>query len=103
MRKHVLSARRAVAVMMVGAEPGALAVAILGADDLDTADIDGSSLKLAAARPARARFADIDGDGRADLVLTFEGEHARQRSGGRPLPLTGWLKSSQAFDAEVRP
>ena len=103
MGKHVLMARRNVEVRDATGAPGELATAILGTDDLDVADIDGSSLKLAGARPVRTSVADIDGDGRPDLVLTFEGEHARQRSGRRPLHLTGWLKNSQAFDAEVRP
>jgi hypothetical protein len=86
MRKHILFARRAVEVMMVGAEPGALSVAILGADDLDTEDIDGSSLKLAGARPARTRFAG-----------------PRLLAGAGPHRLSGWLKNSQAFVARVRP
>jgi len=103
MGKHVLIARRNVEVQGVTGALSERPIAILGTDDLDVADIDGSSLKLAGARPVRTSVADINGDGRADLVLTFEGEHARRGSGGRPLHLTGWLKSSQAFDAEVRP
>jgi hypothetical protein len=100
--KHVLFARRAVEVLMVGEEPGTLSVAILGADDLDTTDIDLSSLKLTGARPARTRFADVNGDGRADLLVTFDAAGPRLFAEAGPLPLSGWLKNSQAFVARVR-
>ncbi|MEP6912702.1 MAG: hypothetical protein ABI923_08100, partial [bacterium] len=83
--------------------PGTLAVAILGADDLDAAEIDRSSLKLAGATPARTRFADVNGDGRADLVLTFDVAGPRLYTEAGPHHLRGWLKSSQAFVARVRP
>lgn len=102
-RKHVLFAPRAVEVTMVGAQPGELAVAILGADDLDTTDIDRSSLKLAGATPARTRFGDVNGDGRADLVLTFDVAGPRLFTEAGPRHLRGWLKNSQAFVARVRP
>lgn len=109
-RKHVLLARRSVEVDVRRAKPGETAfrsgppevvVTILGADDLDVGSIEHSSLRLAGSTPRRLEHRDVNGDGRADLVATFDESRLKRHPQANADRLTGWLRNSQAFAATV--
>ena len=109
-RKHILLPRRSVEVEVQRGKLGQAAsqgqphdvvVTILGADDLDVGSIEHSSLKLAGASPLRLEERDVNGDGRPDLVATFDVSRLKLHPRADADRLTGWLKNSQAFVASV--
>jgi hypothetical protein len=72
---------------------------LFGTDDLDVSQIDISSLKLHGVAPATVTEADVNGDGRPDLVLTFPASTVKQKlhPNAKRMTLTGFMKNSQAF------
>lgn len=80
-------------------QPGSVSVALLGAADLDVAEVEPASLKFHGAAPLGIATSDVNGDGQADLLLTFDmgGLRLSPGSGPKSARLTGWLKNSQAF------
>ena len=54
-------------------QPGTVSVALLGSNDFDVAEVDPASLEFPRRSSSWApRIQDIDGDGKPDLVATFE-------------------------------
>jgi hypothetical protein len=78
-----------------------IAVALLGASDLDVNEIDLDSLDFHGAKPVSVQVKDINNDGASDLVLEFQNADMRLSKEAKRARLTGSLKSSQDFLGEV--
>jgi predicted DsbA family dithiol-disulfide isomerase len=79
---------------------GVFSVALLGSDDLDVREVEASSVNFHGATPVRVEMSDINGDGKLDLVVSFDMASVRLHPQARKARLTGWLKNSQAFIGE---
>ncbi len=76
---------------------GSVAVALLGAKDLDVREIETSSLNFHRAKALRWVIADVNGDGIPDLVAEFPTEDLHISPNAKAAVLRGWMKDSQAF------
>ena len=110
--RHVLFAPRAVQIELMPGVPvarkaislsssGEVVVALFGAERFNVRDIDPASLRFAAAAPLRLEIADVNGDGKADLLLIFDSASLKLTPDARKATLSGWLKNSQAFTGET--
>jgi len=105
-KHHVLFPPRSVRLSVQGgcavaaALTGPVQVTVFGEPDLAATDIDVVGLKLHGATPTSATLADVNGDGRLDLIVTF-GAGIKLASGAKTLRLNGWLKNSQIFLGEA--
>ncbi|MGH9779606.1 MAG: hypothetical protein ACRD5I_14465, partial [Candidatus Acidiferrales bacterium] len=81
-------------------QPGEVTLALLAAEDFDPNEVDLASLKFAGASPVRLGSADVNGDGRSDLLMVFDMSRLRLRPDATAAQLTGWLKNSQVFIGE---
>ena len=107
LRAHVAYPPRAVRAEMnsgcvTAGMPSTALIVVAGADDLDVRDIDADSLNLGGSKPLRISFRDVNGDGTTDLVAEFDARDRRFARDVKHAALTGWLKNSQAFIAQVR-
>ncbi len=111
--RHVLFARRAVQIELMPGVPvanktislgssGEVAVTLFGADRFNVNDIDQTSLKFAGASPLRVEITDVNGDGKADLLLFFGVASLKLTGATGNATLSGWLANSQAFTGEVQ-
>lgn len=80
---------------------GPVRVTIFGGPDLAANDIDVLSLKLHGATPTGTALVDVNGDGRFDLVVTFDRAGIKLHPGAKTMTLNGWLKNSQIFLGEA--
>jgi hypothetical protein len=80
---------------------GVLPVALLDSDGFDVRDVDVSSLGLgrgSAPASQHGRANDLDGDGRADLLLHFRTADAETAPGDRRICLVGRLRDGTSFE-----
>ena len=80
---------------------GTVAVTLLGSADFDVAHVDLKSLHFEHAKPVGTSIKDVNGDGKADLIVWFEIGQVRPAAGRKFAGLSGWLKNSQAFVGET--
>ncbi len=64
--------------------------------------MDLSSLRFHGAAPVGTSVTDVDGDGRPDLLVTFDMADVKLDSKATAARLTGWLTGSQNFIGEDR-
>jgi hypothetical protein len=83
-------------------EIGELTIALMSDERFDASSVDPASLRFHGAAALRTSLADIDGDGRSDLLVTVNMADVKLDSSATVAHLTGWLKSSQAFIGEDR-
>jgi hypothetical protein len=81
-------------------EGGPLTVALLGAEHLDVNNVDISSLHFHGATPQGTTVMDVDGDGKPDLLITFDMRDVKLDAKANSARMTGWLKNSQSFVGE---
>jgi predicted DsbA family dithiol-disulfide isomerase len=90
------SARKPVTV----GQPGTVRVAVLGSNGFDVTHIEPSSLKLHGASALNVTTKDVNGDGKLDLVATFDTSALKLHPRATVARLTGWLHSGQSFVGE---
>jgi Domain of unknown function DUF11/Abnormal spindle-like microcephaly-assoc'd, ASPM-SPD-2-Hydin len=105
--RHILLPPRPVTVQsqspcsssLAGTMPSSITLNLLGTDDLDVSQVNLDSLRLHGVLPEKVNVADVNGDGRPDLVLIFPASVVKQKlhPNARRMTLTGSLKNSQAF------
>ena len=78
-----------------------ISVAVFGAERFDVTAIDPTSLKFAGASPLRVETADMNGDGRLDLLLSFDTATLNLSPGAPKATLSGSLDTSQRFTGEA--
>jgi hypothetical protein len=81
-------------------QAGTVSVALLGEADFDVREVDPASLRFARATALSTSVRDVDGDGRLDLVASFDQQRLVLHPGALKARLQGWLKSSQVFAGE---
>jgi len=91
---------RSVAKPIAPGQSGTLAIALMGAEHLDVNKVDVSSLRFHGGTPLGTSITDVDGDGKPDLLVTFDMANVKLDSKATAARLTGWLKSSQNFIGE---
>jgi hypothetical protein len=72
----------------------------LGSHDLKVKDIEQSSLLFGGTAPMQIDMQDANGDGKLDLILTFDLASLKLNPNERSPFLSGWLKDSQEIVAE---
>jgi len=85
---------------IVPGQHGDFSIALLSSDDFKVLDVESSSLRFHGATPVRVDIRDINGDGKVDLLVTFDMAAVKLNSKAKKAHLTGWLKNSQAFIGE---
>ena len=75
-------------------------VTLLGSHDLKMKDIEQSSLLFGGVPPMQIEMQDVNGDGKLDLILTFDRASMKVNANAKSTFLTGWLKDSQEIVAE---
>ena len=73
---------------------------LLGSHDLKVKDIEQSSLRFGGVPPMQIEMQDVNGDGKLDLILTFDRASLKLYPNARSAFLSGWLKNSQEIVAE---
>ena len=68
---------------------------LLGTEDLDVTEIEQTSLRVGSLVPLSVSVRDVDGDGRADLVIEFDAIQLTSRANAEKIRVSGWLKNSQ--------
>jgi hypothetical protein len=82
-------------------QPGTVTITIPGTGSLDAREVDLSSLNLHGLKPLSATMVDVNGDGRPDLILTFDSAQLHLSPQKKEVHLSGWLKNSQRFVANA--
>jgi predicted DsbA family dithiol-disulfide isomerase len=75
-------------------------VTLLGSHDFKVKDIEPSSLLFGGTAPMQTDMQDVNGDGKLDLILTFDRATLKLNPNARSAFLSGWLKNSQEIVAE---
>jgi len=91
---------RSAAKPIAPGERGLLTLALLGAEHLDVKNVDISSLHFHGAKALGTTVIDVDGDGKPDLLITFDMRDVKLDAKANSARLTGWLKNSQSFVGE---
>ncbi|GAB3599106.1 hypothetical protein GCM10027586_01540 [Kineococcus gypseus] len=79
-------------------QKGVVPTAVLSSSQFDATELDSAALRLGAAAPARAgAVEDVNGDGRADLVLHFPQARTGIKAGDTQVCLTGPISSGRTF------
>ena len=78
-----------------------MTVTLLGSDDLNVKDVESSTLRFGGAPPRQMETQDVNGDGKPDLVLTFDQAILKLNPGTKSAFLSGWLKNSQEIVGEA--
>jgi len=79
---------------------GVVNVALLGTDSLDVTKVDLSSLRFSGATPLSSAIEDVNGDGRPDLLITFDTARMKRDPDNGRARLTGWLTNGLGFIGE---
>jgi FG-GAP-like repeat/FG-GAP repeat len=82
-------------------QPGTVTITIPGTGSLNAREVDLSSLNLHGLKPLSATLVDANGDGRPDLILTFDSAQLHLSPQKKEVHLSGWLKNSQRFVANA--
>jgi hypothetical protein len=80
---------------------GTVTITIPATGSLDAREVDLSSLNLHGLKALSTTIVDANGDGRPDLVLTFDSAQLHLSPQKKEVHLTGWLKNSQRFIASA--
>ena len=83
-------------------QPGVVNVALFGDKTFDVKQVDLASLKFAGAAPLSTSIRDVDGDGGANLLITFDMAKLNLSSHSAIGRLSGWMKNSQVFAGELQ-
>ncbi len=78
-----------------------VSVALLGSNDFDVGEVESASLEFHGAQLVGFMIQDIDGDGKPDLLATFEMRKMKLHPSATSARLSGWLKNSQLFIGEA--
>ncbi len=79
-------------------QKGVIPTAVLSSSDFDATALRGAALRLGQAAPDRpGAVEDVNGDGRADLVLHFPAQQTGLKPGDRQVCLTGPVSSGRSF------
>jgi hypothetical protein len=81
-------------------QSGTLTVALMGSAHLDFNKVDVSSLRFQGATSRGTSIQDVDGDGKPDLLVTFDMADLKLDPRAKTARLTGWFQSSQNFVGE---
>ncbi|HTS61645.1 MAG TPA: choice-of-anchor D domain-containing protein [Candidatus Acidoferrales bacterium] len=81
---------------------GTLTVAIPGTATMDVTRIDLSSLRLHGLKPESTVISDANGDGRPDVVMTFDQAELHIRPQTKEIHVSGFLNHGQRFVAAAR-
>jgi hypothetical protein len=81
-------------------QSGTFTIALMGDDHLDVNKVDVSSLRFHGATALGTTVEDVDGDGKPDLLVTFDMADVKLDSRAKAARLTGWFNSSQNFVGE---
>jgi hypothetical protein len=86
---------------IIPGKSGTLIVALLGADHhADVSKVELSSLRFGGAKPLSASITEVRGNGKRDLLITFDMRELTLDPRATAARLTGWFKSSQTFIGE---
>ena len=77
-----------------------MSVALLGTDSLDVTKVELSSLRFSGATPLSSAIEDVNGDGRPDLLITFDTARMKRDPDNGRARLTGWLTNGLGFIGE---
>jgi hypothetical protein len=78
---------------IVPGQHGDFSIALLGSDDFKVTDVESSSLHFHGATPVRVDIRDINGDGKLDLLVTFDMAAVKLDPKAKKADLTGWLRT----------
>ena len=81
-------------------QPDTISVALLGSSDFDVGEVELASLEFHGAQLVGSMIQDFDGDGKPDLLATFEMRKMKLHPSATSARLSGWLKNSQVFIGE---
>jgi hypothetical protein len=99
--RHIIYPQRKVAIRSTTSRQyHTVTVTLLGSDDLNVNDVESSSVCFGGAPPKQIEVQDINGDGKPDLMLTFDQAILNLNPRTKSAFLTGWLKNSQEIVAE---
>jgi len=99
--RHIIYPQRKVAIRSITSSLyHTVTVTVLGSDDLNVNDVESSSLRFGGASPMQMEMQDINGDGKPDLILTFDQAILKLNPRTSSAFLSGWLKNSQEIVAE---
>jgi len=99
--RHIIYPQRKVAIRLITSSLyHTVTVTLLGSDDLNVNDVESSSLRFGGAPPMRMEMQETNGDGKPDLILTFDQAILKLNPRTNSAFLSGWLKNSQEIVAE---
>ena len=99
--RHIIYPQRAVAIRSTSSSlHHTVTVTLLGSADLNVKEVESSSLRFGGARPMQVEMQDTNGDGKPDLILTFDQAILKMNPRTKSAFLSGWLKNSQEIVAE---
>ncbi len=99
--RHIIYPQRKVAIRAITSSLyHTVTVTLLGSDDLNVNDVESSSLRFGGAPPMQMETQDINGDGKPDLILTFDQATLKLNPRTNSAFLSGWLQNSQEIVAE---
>ena len=99
--RHIIYPQRRVAIRAITSSLyHTVTVTLLGSDDLDVNEVESSSLRFGGASPMQMEMQDTNGDGKPDLILTFDQAILKLNPRTNAAFLSGWLQNSQEIVAE---